>query len=247
MFACPDGEPVPTSPGHARSCSLRISARASDFHFDLLPTKRGEPVLAPKKRERSAVKAQMYPPRSCEERTGLAIDRFRLTALHLGVIRWWDPSAPPACPGSLGPDHLTRRRDGRFHPGLPDEPGGLLHTSPEGTACESHARGSPIPIHIRFACRTPLSEWGYVRHTHATRHRQAMLKIIFEGVWLRQKDVDGRDVAALRPAMTSYQTLMVRSANGSAQSAARWRVSNHEARFSAPPILRDAPFRRSSG
>ena len=236
MFACPDGEPVPTSPGHARSCSLRISARASVMFSILLPREGAE-----------RRKGAMYPPRSCEERTGLAIDRFRLTALHLGVIRWWDPSAPPACPGSLGPDHLTRRRDGRFHPGLPDEPGGLLHTSPEGTACESHARGSPIPIHIRFACRTPLSEWGYVRHTHGTRHRQAMLKIIFEGVWLRQKDVDGRDVAALRPAMTSYQTLMVRSANGSAQSAARWRVSNHEARFSGPPILRDAPFRRSSG
>ena len=42
----------------------------------------------------------------------------RLTALHRGVIRWWDPSAPPARQGSLGPGHLTRRRDGRFHPTL---------------------------------------------------------------------------------------------------------------------------------
>jgi len=101
----------------------------------------------------------MYPPRSCEERTGLAIDRFRLTALHCGVIRWWDPSAPPACPGSLGPDHLTRRRDGRFHPGLPDEPGGLLHTSP-GSRPAKPARGAPSPFTSRTACRTSLRRMG---------------------------------------------------------------------------------------
>jgi len=74
------------------------------------PQKR-EARLCSRKRERSAVRrggrerAVRGTPTGL--RTGLAV-----TALHCGVIRWWDPSASPDVPGLLSPDidPATRRK-----------------------------------------------------------------------------------------------------------------------------------------
>ena len=120
----------------------------------------GSGFCAPFKRGSGAPKGAMVVHSRALARHAPALRQpVRLTALHCGVIRWWDPSAPPACPGSLGPDQLTRRRDGRFHPGLHDEPGGLLHTSP-GSRLAKPARGAPSPFTSRIACRTPLKRTG---------------------------------------------------------------------------------------
>ena len=83
----------------------------------------------------------------------------RLTALHCGVIRWWDPSAPPDRQGSLGPDrHPSGATEDSIRSpfsGL----GGLLHTSP-GNRLAKPARGAPSPFTSSFACRTPLKRMG---------------------------------------------------------------------------------------
>ena len=41
--------------------------------------------------------------------------------------------------------------------------------------------GSPLPIHAQSLCRAPLSEWGYVRHTHGTGQRQYENLILARG------------------------------------------------------------------
>ena len=165
--ACASFQPK-LSNSQASSFSLRdfrASVRLS-FRFRSLwgsvccaPPQKGGARLCSQERERSA--ARRIGIGACSAKsTCRPCDRpARLTALHHGVIRWWDPSAPPACPGSLGPDHLTRRRDGRFHPRLRCEPGGLLHTSPEGRLAKP-ARGAPSPFTSRIACRTPLKRMG---------------------------------------------------------------------------------------
>ena len=135
----------------AWTCSVVLAAdiRASSGSFFRCPQKRGR-VFAPSKRGSGAPYGAGRGPALCEgQATSLAIGRPRLTALHCGVIRWWDPSAPPERHGSLGPD-ITRRRDGRLHPGLHCEPGGLLHTSP-GSRLAKPARGAPSPSTLSVA------------------------------------------------------------------------------------------------
>ena len=140
------------SNSHVFVCLARgFSARSfRSFLFDLLPQKEGA--------ERR--KAQLISGGSLAESRDRSEDRSRPTALHCGVIRWWDPSASPACQSSLGSGQLTRRRDGRFHPRLHCEPGGLLHTSPEGRPARACARGA-VPIHVQASpAETSLRRMG---------------------------------------------------------------------------------------
>ena len=81
----------------AWTCSFVLAAdiRASSGSFFRCPQKRGR-VFAPSKRGSGAPYGAGRGPALCEgQATSLAIGRPRLTALHYGVIRWWDPSAPP--------------------------------------------------------------------------------------------------------------------------------------------------------
>lgn len=129
------------------------------------------------KRERSAVRRIGLEAAPATEPHRLARP-VRLTALHLGVIRWWDPSASPACRSSLGSGHLTRQRDGRFHPRLHDEPGGLLHTSP-GNRLARPVRGSPSPFTLSLALQSVPQRMGmtprYSEHPTASSYSKNYL------------------------------------------------------------------------
>jgi len=142
-----------------------LSVRRFDFRS---PQKRGARLSLPRKRGARLHSQQ----EGAERRNGASsvcaparehcqpCDRpARLTALHCGVIRWWDPSAPPDRQGSLGPDRhpSDATEDSIRSPfsGL----GGLLHTSP-GNRLAKPARGAPSPFTSSFACRTPLKRMG---------------------------------------------------------------------------------------
>jgi hypothetical protein len=133
-------------------------------------------LLPTKERERSAVKGATVVSVPLRGSTCRSCGTSSPYGAPLRRFRRWDPSASPGCHGYC-PMALFRRRDGRFHPRLLSEPGGLLHTSP-GTRFARPCARAPHPIHAQFASRTPLSEWGYVRHTDATPQRQVILKII---------------------------------------------------------------------
>jgi hypothetical protein len=71
-------------------------------------------------------------------------------------LRCLDGGTPLHRPGRHGyyPVALFRRRDGRFHPALLSERGGLLHTSP-GTWLARPCARAPHPIHIRSPAGRP--------------------------------------------------------------------------------------------
>ena len=138
------------------AAEIRASAR---FSFRFAPAQKRGARLCSQERERSAARRNGIEAAPAKEPHRLARP-VRLTALHCGVIRWWDPSAPPACRSSLGFGHLTRRRDGRFHPnplqwGRRPSP----HIS-RGQACESPGAGRRPHSRSVSLCRAPLSEWG---------------------------------------------------------------------------------------
>jgi hypothetical protein len=145
----------PASPGLASGFPAGVFRR----FFSLSLPKMRERIFAPSKEgaeRRNGASSVCAPAREhCQP-----CDRpARLTALHCGVIRWWDPSAPPDRQGSLGPDRhpSDATEDSIRSPfsGL----GGLLHTSPENRLAKP-ARGAPSPFTSSFACRTPLKRMG---------------------------------------------------------------------------------------
>ena len=103
----------------------------------------------------------------------------RLTALHCGVIRWWDPSAPPDRQGSLGPDrHPSDATEDFIRGSIVSQEAFSTHLP--GTGLRNLRAGRRPHSHPVSPAGRPSSEWGYVRHTDATRQRQALLKVIFE-------------------------------------------------------------------
>ena len=166
---------------------VRMSGRRTGFHFAWTcsaplaagicrstrrspsigsPQKGGARFRAPKARERvlAPIRGSGAPSgamilRRLLRRAAPACEAGSPYGAPPGVIRWWDPSAPAACRSSLGSGHLTRRRDGRFHPGLPCEPGGLLHTSP-GDRLARPVRGSPPPFTLSLALQSAPQRMG---------------------------------------------------------------------------------------
>ena len=75
-----------------------------------------------------------------KSRTGLAIGRSRLAALHCGVLSGGTP---------LPAGHLRPRGVRDNFPRLRSQPGGLVSTNSRDHDCESWAR-APLPIHAQF-------------------------------------------------------------------------------------------------
>jgi hypothetical protein len=90
----------------------------------------------------------------------------RLTALRFGVFNPWGP----AC---LWPGGVRRFRGGTrkaqgTSPGRHSAPGGRPKDSRDHD-CEIAGAGADPHSHPVSPAGRPSSEWGYVRHTHATR------------------------------------------------------------------------------
>ena len=109
-----------------------------------------------------------------EHGTGLR-GRFSPDGAPLRCLRRWDPSASPTCHGYC-PMALGRRRDGRFHPMLLSEQGGLLHSSPGRTVCETmHAGTAPHSRSVRLE-NVPQRMGMNPRYSDVTRSASSRIK-----------------------------------------------------------------------
>ena len=150
----------------AWTCSAILAAgfpRECQIFFSLSLPKAGAGLSSRERGSKSAVMAQLIERAPAREHMPALLDQLALRRSTAALLDGGTPLPRRACPELInGSGHLTRRRDGRFHPRLRCEPGGLLHTPPGGTACESHARGSPSPSTLKFrSAERPSSEWGY--------------------------------------------------------------------------------------
>ena len=114
-------------------------------------------LVLPQKRERSAVRRNCLERAPAREHVPILRDQLALRR-STAMFRRWDPSASPTCHGYY-PMALGRRRDGRFHPRLLSEPGGLLHTSP-GTRFARPCARAPHPIHAQIALQSAPQRMG---------------------------------------------------------------------------------------
>ncbi len=145
--------------GHAYPVRERLSRRSFPPSLFAVAPKRGSGCWLPQERERSAVRRNLLLTCSlAREHVPILARPARPTALHRGVLRRWDPSASPTCHGYC-PMALGRRRDGRFHPRLLSEPGGLLHASPGAWLARPCAR-APLPIHAQIALQSAPQRMG---------------------------------------------------------------------------------------
>jgi hypothetical protein len=83
----------------------------------------------------------------------------RLTALHCGVIRWWDPSAPPLRQGSLGPGrHLGGATEDSIRGSIVSLEAFSTHLP--RTGLREPARGAPSPFTSKLRLqKRPSGEW----------------------------------------------------------------------------------------
>jgi hypothetical protein len=135
----------------AWTCSAILAAgfpRECQIFFSICSRKAGAVSLLPKEGAERR-KAQLRSGGSRRGNRGPIRRPVAPDGAPLGVIRWWDPSAPPDRQGSLGPDRhpSDATEDSIRSPfsGL----GGLLHTSPGNRSAKTCARGA-VPIHIQF-------------------------------------------------------------------------------------------------
>src|SRR4051794_2974422 len=160
-----ENRPVPAKPRAVRLAAGTRPERQSSLSI-CSPTKGRSPFCSQRegaeRRKGAIVLSVLLRGSTCRPCEGqLALRR------STAVFSRWDPSTSPGRHGYC-PMALFRRRDGSFHPRLLSEPEGLLHRLPDSRFARPSTQ-APHPHSHPFACRTSLSEWGYVRHTHATR------------------------------------------------------------------------------
>jgi hypothetical protein len=153
-WACSPGLASGFSAGvFRRLFSLRSQSAGAGL---LLPTKRAR--IHSHKRERSAVKGATVVSVLPRGSTCRPCGTSSPYGAPLRRFRRWDPSASPGRHGYC-PMALFRRRDGRFHPMLLSEQGGLLHSSP-GTWLARPCARAPHPIHAQIALQSAPQRMG---------------------------------------------------------------------------------------
>ena len=164
LVACPDGEPASTSPGHAPAFSLRMSPRSFQSLPSMAPPQKGGARLHSQRGSGAPFGANLVV--AAPSVRAAPVLRSTGFASRRSTAAFSIPGAPlPACPATAGGGGV---RD--IDPSLHSQAGGCPPRTP-GTTTANRGRGHRSPSTLSFASRTSLSEWGYVRHTRATRQR----------------------------------------------------------------------------